>query len=66
MKDPGGKVCKETAHNALEYNQIHGFRVLLIIGCCVLWYSGEVEDSKNTPTRKSGRIFVGGLGGVMQ
>jgi len=36
MKDPSGKVCKKRTHNAFEYNQIRGFRVLFIIGYCVL------------------------------
>jgi hypothetical protein len=36
MKDPSGKVCKKRTHNAFEYNQIRGFRVLFIIGYCLL------------------------------
>ena len=54
-KDTGGKVCKKKAHNAFEYNQIGGFRVLFAIGCYVTW--GDLEDSTNKPTRKFAKVL---------
>jgi len=56
-KYTGGKVCKEKAHNAFEYNQIGGFRVLFAIGCCVLYFGRDIENSGNKPTRKFAKVL---------
>jgi len=36
MKASSGEVCKKRTHNAFDEYQIRGFRVLFVIGYCIL------------------------------